>query len=228
MSKHTVWRAILAVGLIIALMLVVVQQEVADSIEWIGTEPADVTAAPTPIALIEAEVESVDLSIAVPDGWQAQPTDGGILLARYFDTMQGDHKLTDMQVHLFVHRIDAFDSLAADRANNALEILKHVVEQPTYIGEAVASSPIPLASQPEAAYYLLNNRNESITLMIGMTVRDPLRLVGLNISAPFDQADKIRSLLPVLLTKIRVNDSSIDARLIDALPDPLIFPAYPN
>ncbi len=169
--------------------------------------------------------ERVDLAIIVPDGWETYNTDAGIVLNQYVDTGALGMRLHGFLVHIFVPYIDHFTLPDSDDANMAWAVLKQVVSDPDYVGGAIVSEPVAFHwDQYQAAYYLLNNRDDTVTMLLALSLPDHSDLVVCHISAPEAQSQEIRPLLPVLLSSLTINDHRVDPSSLNDLPDPLIFP----
>lgn len=173
--------------------------------------------------------DNVDLAIVVPDGWETYNTDAGIVLNEYASATIPDPTLRGILVHIFVPYIDRFSRPSTADTNMAWWVLKQVVSNPDYVGSALVSEPVAFTwDHYEAAYYLLNNRNETVTMLLALGLPDHSDLVVCHISAPEDQSPRIRPLLSVILGSLRINGAAVDASSLDDLPDPLEFPQNPG
>jgi hypothetical protein len=190
------------------------------------------TATPVPTAAetnsvddyVEIRSEGVRLGIEVPQGWKWRPTKDGLLITE----KQGSMKtIMGMQVHFFVHSISGYDIPAADSVNVALWILNQISRDPHYIGQGAVSDPQGFEwDGHDAAYYLLNNGDGSVSMLIALTVQPLQRMIVCNISSPNDRSQSIRVMLPNLLGTLTVNGVTMDLAAVNALPNPLVFPDY--
>src|SRR5690242_5680897 len=87
----------------------------------------------------QVDVNGVRLGIAVPDGWEAQKTDDGLLIAEHFGTIETDAR--GMLMYLFVHSLDGFKLSQSNDANIAWEALEQISKKREYIGDALVSAP---------------------------------------------------------------------------------------
>jgi hypothetical protein len=194
------------------------------------TSTAESTPEVTPAAAYQAdweqvEVNGVRLRIEIPRGWVVQKTDEGLLIAERFGRMETVSTMPGMQIHLFVHSLDGFDLPDADDANVAWAVLEQVIQKPSYIGDAKVSKPKGFDwGGQDAAYYLLNDGDGSLSILVAVVIASPKRLIVCNFSSPIRQADEIRTMLPEVLSKLTINGVALDMAALDNLPDPLPFP----
>ena len=173
--------------------------------------------------------DRVDLAIIVPNGWETYNTDDGIGLNEYFDAGAWGMKLHGFVIHIFVQYLDNFTLPDSDDVNMAWAILKQVVTNPDYVGSAIVSEPEAFIwDQYQAAYYLLNNRDGTVTMLLALSLQDRSDLVVCHISAPEEQSQQIRQRLPELLGSLTINDHHVDPSSLNSLPDPLDFPENPG
>lgn len=203
-----------------------------------GCQRADQELSPTlPVATqsasgavreIYAHMQGVRLHISIPAGWEAQRTSTGILIAEHFRLMQDNPHPGSIQLHIFVQRVDQLGlPIPPTAANLAWTVLQEVVTRPAYIGEATATAPREFEwSGHAAAYYLLNNGDNTVSLVMALTTQQNNQLVALNFSTTLERSPSLRPMLPALLSSLTINDVRMDPAALDALPDPLVFPEY--
>jgi len=168
---------------------------------------------------------SLQLSILVPDGWETFNTDAGIVLNEQVGSATLDQPLSGLLVHIFVPNISKFAFPESSDVNLAWAILKQVVSNPDYIGNAVVSDPVGFKwGQYDAAYYLLSNRDQTVTMLLALGMPERDNLVVCHVSVPDTQADRIRAVLPDLLSSLMIDGKLVNAAALRDLPDPLIFP----
>ncbi|MCB9453115.1 MAG: hypothetical protein H6672_16910 [Anaerolineaceae bacterium] len=175
----------------------------------------------------ELASDGVRLRLKVPSGWQARSMDDGILIAQEFSTMfADDNQIKGIQMHLFVHYLEEFD-LPANDPNIAESVLNQIVQIPEYVGRAAVSVPRGFHwDQYDAAYYLLNSGDGTITMLLALIVEDPPRMIVCNINAPLDKAAHIRMSLPLVFGDFTINGQQVDVSALYRLPFPLEFPTY--
>jgi hypothetical protein len=167
-----------------------------------------------------------ELRILVPYGWETYNTDDGIVLNEMVGANAPDTPLHGILIHVFVPDAQQFRwPKADDDVNLAWYILKQVVHNPDYVGSALISEPVAFDwDHHDAAYYLLNNRDGTVTMLLAMGMPDGRSLVVSHISVPEDQAYRVRRYLPTLLATLTIDGQPIDVAALDTLPDPLVFP----
>jgi hypothetical protein len=170
--------------------------------------------------------EGISLSLQIPRGWEAETNEEGIILAEHMGTMETGGVLDSVQVHCFIHPV--IDSATPEVSNRALQILSKILTDPTYINpDDRVNEPVGFTWDGyDAAYYLLNNGDDSLKMLLALAVSDQ-RLVACSISAPWRLAARIRRLVPTVLGSLTINGHQLEASSLDELPDPLEFPDYP-
>jgi hypothetical protein len=140
-----------------------------------------------------------------------------------------DQPLDGVLVHIFIPNMSDFEYPESNDVNLAWAILNQVVSNPDYIGNALVSDPVAFEwDNYDAAYYLLNNRDETVTMLLALGMPERDKLVVCHVSVPDRQAARIRAVLPDLLATLTVDGHLIDAVALRDLPDPLVFPEIIN
>lgn len=166
----------------------------------------------------------LSLKVRIPDGWETYNTESGIVLTERTTTPETGVTLEGLLVYIFVPKMDGFSTPAHD-ANVAWSMLNQVVTNRDYIGDALVSDPVAfLWDKHDAAYYLLNNRDGTLTLLLAIGMPDRRNLVVCHVSMPESHSSRLRPLLPDLLSSLVVNGEAIDGTALHNLPDPLVFP----
>lgn len=175
---------------------------------------------------VHLTVEDVDLSVYRPAQWQYYATDYGIVLAEALGSVATDGQLGGLLAHIFVPPLSDLETLVVDTQNPAWAILSEIVRQPEFVGSALVSEPVPFTwSGHSAAYYLVDNEEGNLTIVIGVNPANSTRLVACSISAPIDQAYRIRESLADLLGELRINGAALNGSDLEAaLPPVLEFP----
>ncbi len=171
----------------------------------------------------QVDVKGVRLGIEIPDGWEAKETDDGVLIAEHFGTMESNS--AGMLIYLFVHSLDGFQLPASTTANVAWAALNQISQKREYIGDALVSAPAGFQwDGQDAAYYLLNDGDGNLSMLLAIAIATPQRLVVCRFSSPASQADQIRAMLPDVLGTLSINGITMDMDALHDLPNPLQFP----
>ncbi len=171
----------------------------------------------------------VRLKIKIPGNWATYPSDSGIVLNERMGSVGSTVLLEGLLIHIFVPVSGDFHFPESKDVNMAWAILSQVVANPDYVGSAVVSEPVAFEwDHHDAAYYLLNNGDDTVTLLLAMGLPNTHKLIVCHVSAPTDQSDRIREMLPEILSSLTVNDHPVDPAALQALPDPLVFPRFPG
>lgn len=174
---------------------------------------------------ININVNGIDLNLYKPDGWESYTTDYGIVLAENIASVAEAGQLDGLLMHVQVPPLEDLTMDAIDPSNLAWEILSEIIENPSYIGSAAVSAPFAFQwASFDAAYYLLDNGDGNVSLVLGIADPDTGRLITCHISAPASQADRIRESLPILLNNLTLNGIPLSGADLNALPNPFEFP----
>lgn len=225
---YQVMRKLLTLSLYVGISMVIVACEVA--IEATTTPAATATTTPMPVVKnIKANLQGVQINMRVPPGWNGRKMDDGILIAEQRGSLHNTGKLMGMQVFIFVHAVNEFPIPVDNESHPARRILRQIISEPALMGDSAVSDPQSFIwDGNDAAYYLVNDTNKNVSLVMAVVIANEAQLVAINISCPSDRAASIREALPELLADLWVNGALMSASGIDALPDPLVFPVYTN
>lgn len=223
---HLVLRKLLTISLYIGICMGIVACEGGNESNETPVVTAESTSSVT-AKNISANLSGVEIALRIPPGWNGRKMDNGILIAEQQGSIHNIGKLMGMQVYVFVHSIDKFPPSIRSDAHPARSILEQVVSEPEMVGNSAVSIPQAFTwDGNDAAYYLLNDTNQNVSLIVAVVLANRSQLVAINISCPSSQADSVRKALPDLLDDLWVNNILMSTAVIDALPDPLIFPVY--
>ena len=217
---------ILKLALLLALTLTACQAlpDLPPTGDSADAPPATSLTAPAQDGQIAYENGGITLRVKVPDGWQCYNTANGIVLTEHIGTAATAGHLQGILVYIFMPPMDGFELPTARGVNVAWAVLRQVISNPDYVGRALVSEPQAFDwDRHDAAYYLLNNRDGTLTLLLAMSLA-PGRLMVVHISVPESHGGRVRPLLPDLLQSLTVNDVPISADALRHLPDPLLFP----
>jgi hypothetical protein len=169
-------------------------------------------------------VDELVISVQRPPSWESVSTDYGVVLAEKMRTM-ADVTYGGLLAHIFVPPLDNI-VLTQDGDNVARSILRQVIASPEYINGAITTSPTAFQWHSlDAAYFLMDNRRGSATVIIGLAEPVNNKLAVIQISAPSAEAERIRMLLPQVLDRMVINNVELSGSALDAvLPTMLEFP----
>jgi len=208
--------------------MVIVACEVATEADITPIPTATVSPVPV-VKNIKANLQGVQINMRVPPGWNGRKMDDGILIAEQRSSFHNGGKLMGMQVYVFVHEVNNFPKPVDSESHPARRILQQIIAQPALVGDSAATDPQPFVwDGNDAAYYLLNDTNDNVSLVMAVVIGNQSQLVAINISCPSNRAASIRVSLPDLLADLWVNGALMSVSGIDALPNPLVFPVYTN
>jgi len=188
------------------------------------TQTPDVSPIPSDTWAV-LDTTGINLKVKIPTGWEMDNTDSGIILTEHMGKPETGGILEGIVVYIFIPPLDEFPVNQTEDTNVAWQIMKQIIKNPDYVGNALVSEPVAFDwDRHDAAYYLLNNRDGTVTLLLAIGLGDDQRLAVFHISLPEDQADRLRPMLPELLGSLTIDDIAVDVSALRQLPDPLVFP----
>jgi len=219
-------RKFLTFGLYVSISIVIVACEGANEATTTPVPTATITPVPV-VKNIKANLQGVQINMRIPPGWNGRKMDDGIFLAEQRGSLHNTGKLLGMQVYIFVHAVNDLPASMNNEVHPARRILRQIISEPALVGDSVVSDPQPFSwDGNDAAYYLVNDTNDNVSLVMAVVLANETQLVAINISCPSDRAASIREALPNLLADLWVNGALMSVSGIDVLPDPLVFPDY--
>lgn len=185
-------------------------------------------------------VDGVEISIHKPANWELFPTQDGVILSENVGGIEQVGVLRGMFIYVWVPPLESVSEVgtgvpslpptanAAAAGNLAWNILNNVITDPVFIGDASAFAPVAFEwDNHDAAYYLANERNEKVMIVLGVMLSGSQRMVASTIAAPANNTPEMRAVVLQMLGSLRVGDHTFSAEtLAQHLPDPLQFPDY--
>ncbi len=173
---------------------------------------------------ISFSIEDVNVSLRVPEQWAFYETAYGLVMTEEISTIAANGELDGLLTHVFVPPLENLPIPISD-TNRALGILRGIIANPDYVGLAQFSQPQSFMwGDYEAAYVLMNNGEAVRTLVLAVVIPGTRGLIACNISAPTEEADRIRTELPHLLDGLEINGVSLHGAALNQLPEVLPFP----
>lgn len=178
--------------------------------------------------IVNLSLNDIALTLPYPKDWESYTTEYGVVLAEYLGSVATEGQLGGILIHLFVPPLEGVDLPISDTDNRALFILKEILAHRDYVGDATVSTPLPFVwDNFDCAYYLMDNGEGNLTIVIGILDPQTNHLVTVSMSAPQDQQARIRAMLPTLLDGLVINDDTLSGAILDdILPNPLVFPRH--
>ncbi|MDZ4669270.1 MAG: hypothetical protein SH821_00230 [Phototrophicales bacterium] len=205
--------------------------------EWSSEQAESLTLALTNSAPTVTEVSvptvkfaigNISLSLPYPKDWESYTTQYGVVLAEYLGSVATEGQLGGILIHLFVPPLEGVNLSIADETNRAYDILTEILAHPDYVGDATVSAPAPFMwDELDCAYYLMDNGEGNLTIVIGILDPTSNQLVTVSVSAPANEEARIREGLPVLLNDLVINNHTLSGAVLEQiLPKQLIFPRH--
>lgn len=168
--------------------------------------------------------DDISISMDIPARWESYDTDSGFLLAEHASSVVMVQKLRGLVLHVFTRPDSEFD-LSADAPNRAWAVLDQITNDPLLVGNALYTEPSAFQlGEHDAAYYLLNNRDRTVSLLLAFYAEGQNQLVFCHFSAQDKESGRIRGMMSHLLANLKINGEALDLAPIYRLPNPLVFP----
>jgi len=221
-------KMIIVISLIIMVLSGCASSPEQDEALTVTVTESSPTVAEIYVPTVNLTIDDITLGLPYPQNWESYTTEYGIVLAEYLGSVATEGQLSGILIHLFVPPLDDFSLPIAEESNRALVILREILTHPDYVGDATVSQPAPFMwDEWECAYYLMDNGEGNLTIVIG--ILDPAinKLVTVSVSAPASDELRIRSSLPQLLDNLAINNHVLSGEVLErVLPNPLVFPRH--
>jgi hypothetical protein len=191
------------------------------------TPTVEPTAQPAPDEVAEVRADGITLALNTPSGWQSIPNERGILLAEHAE-LSSSNATNGILVYVFVQPTRELDLNTPDDTSLALRLLNHVTRKPdSSLDDATITETEPLrVGLHDAAYYLLSDAQGNRTLVLALSSDATDKVIVCNVSASYQDSNRIREVLPMMLSRLTIDGQEVDLSGLDILPDPLIFPIH--
>ncbi|MCU0498273.1 MAG: hypothetical protein MUF87_13050 [Anaerolineae bacterium] len=178
---------------------------------------------------ITFENNGITLTVKRPDNWEYFSTEYGIVIGEQFGSVATEGQLQGLMTYVFTTPLEDYtaDVIAGSRGNRAKLILDQITADPVYTANIAVSDTIPFNWDGyDASYYLLSGDDGNATIVIGVVIPEVNSLLSTSISAPYEQRDRIRPSLGVLLEGLAINNVRLSDMILDQIADPLVFPVF--
>lgn len=177
---------------------------------------------------IRFTVEDLTIHIQRPNQWEYFTTEYGIVLAESLGNVAVEGEIDGLFTHVWLPPLDDITVPVADSdsQSEAKAILEQIVSNRNYIGDALISELQSFTwDGHDAAYYLMNNGEGNLTIVFGIIPFNSNTFVATSVSAPLEEASRIRAETPALLDQLDIDGVPLSGETLEAiLPGTLRFP----
>lgn len=177
--------------------------------------------------VVSAELAGEQVLIVTQAGWDTLAADDSILLAEHNRSISNSQEVDGILINIFKPQVTGFDVTSSTNDNVALTLLRYIVRDPGYVGNAALTTPraFDWGSQ-QAAYYTVYNGADRYTLVIAVdTNRADHGVLVMNVGIPIDQIGVIYDKLSLGIQQIVIGEIELLGTDLDALPNPIPFPS---
>lgn len=176
---------------------------------------------------VTVSVNEINISVKRPQDWEFYTTEYGLVVAESIGAVATNQQIDGLLAHIFIPPVEDFTQSAVDTERVAYSIMMEITRSEEFIHNAVVSEPQAFTWDGEdAAYFLMDNGQGHVTVVLGVVIPGTRTLVTAQISAPDQQANRIRTTLPDLLDGLTIDGRSLSGNTLNTLPDPLDFPEF--
>lgn len=151
------------------------------------------------------------------------------MIGEHFGSIATEGQLQGLMTYVFMTPLQEYTTEVASggRSNRAKSILDQITADPVYTANIAVSETIPFNWDGyDASYYLLSGDDGNATIVIGVVIPQANVLLSSSISAPYEQRDRIRPSLGVLLEGLALNNVTLSDAILNHIADPLVFPVF--
>ena len=173
---------------------------------------------------VETEVNGVEIGMWLPPGWQVD-TLRGLSVVEHMGSIRTDEPARGIVLYVFVPDLDQLLPNVSESDNLAYAALEQVAASPEHTNGAHVSRPVAFEWKGyPAAYYLYTTRDRMYGLVLALVAARQRAIVVTNVTAPAEDIDRLRSVLPQMLKDLHIDRQQLDDTFLASLPDPLIWP----
>lgn len=180
-----------------------------------------------PTQVVSAQFAGEQVSVVTQAGWDTLAAEDSILLAEKHRSIENAREVDGVLINIFRPQVAGFDATAVPDENVAYALLRYIVQNPNYVGNAALVMPraFEWGGQP-AAFYTIFNGVDRYTLVIAVTPRqDEGTVVVMNVGVPADQLGNLYDKLVLGIQQITIGETELRGADLDALPNPIPFPS---
>lgn len=178
----------------------------------------------SPASNINVTYGDVQISLEKRAGWFAYPEANHLILAESANPMMAQGKLDGIVINIWAQPTSEQEAISA--------MLMRIVRQPDMQRTTATTMPRDFVwDGKRGAYYLLTSGDGNVTAVFVLEADARAQhVVGINISSPLEDLERLRQKLPVLLDGLTINDHQLAGVSLDSILAPmLVAPIYnPN
>jgi hypothetical protein len=168
-------------------------------------------------AVLALQSDDLYLSLQTLAGWHGYVERNHIILRQYGDAL---HAARNMTINIWIPDTPVLSE------TGLMDALRLVTGRMRSNPRIAISEPVRMEwSSHDAAYYLLNDGADRMSLIMALKIPDAQRMVALNISDVPADTRQIRTLLGQLFAQFTVNGVLLGADGFERLPETLHLPS---
>jgi hypothetical protein len=168
-------------------------------------------------AVLMLQVDDLSLRLHTLMGWRGYVERDHIILTEHEND---SHNATSLTINIWI------PDMTVPEGTTVLDALRTVAGRMRTNPHIAITEPLRVSwSDHEAAYYLLNDGHDRMSLIMVIQLPDQMGMVALNISNIHSDMQQLRRLLVQLFEHFTVNDVLLGADVFHHLPDILDLPS---
>ncbi len=171
--------------------------------------------------------DDITLEVDIPELWTSHISEEHIILMEMSQPIDEHGAINGVIVNIWLPQKADLDPSASATTTTAEELLGRVLDSPDLVASAAVSTPVSFRwHQYDSAYYLLNNGDGNVTLVLALTSAHTDRMIALNLSTNTKNTARLLPTLSMVLEKMHINGTKLDASLVNHLPSELPVPVH--
>jgi hypothetical protein len=186
-------------------------------------------AIPTPEEASEQltiQKNGVSVTMETLPGWNAYTTaKHQLVLSEHPQPVRESGVYNGISLHIWLPEMQ--QPVTAGTPNTLSDMLRRIIQTTRTGTQAAISDPQTFEwAGNEAAYYLLNNGDENVSMILAVRLPDEAGYLALNASTSMQDSSRLPETLPQVLASLHVNEVAMGNDGLDMLPQVLSVPSY--
>ncbi len=175
---------------------------------------------------LSIEKNNVSVTMETLPGWNAYTTaKHQLVLSEHPQPVRESGIYNGISLHIWLPEMQ--QPVTAGTPNTLSDMLRRIIQTTRTGTQAAISDPQTFEwAGNEAAFYLLNNGDENVSMIVAVRLPDEAGYLALNASTSMQDSSRLPETLPQILASLRVNDVALGNAGLETLPQVLSVPNY--
>ena len=175
---------------------------------------------------LSIQKNGVSVTMETLPGWSAYTTaKHQLVLSEHAQPVAEDGLYHGISMHIWLPEMQ--QPVTGGTSNTLSDMLRRIIQTTRTGTQAAISDPQTFEwAGNEAAYYLLNNGDDNVSMILAVRLPDNHGYLALNASTSLQDSSRLPEMLPDVLASLRVNDVALGNDGLDRLPQVLSVPNF--